>query len=400
MNSVKEYIQSNWYELLISFFVFTNLFPQWFPQWMYYVSFVLIFLKMHKFKPLGSMSKTGLFWGFIAFLWFTTIVGNALNFRLVIFTFIFYICTPRGSWEWHLYKQKLLFNIFLGFGLATLANFYAKLNGINLIKTDEYMVATGRVAEFSGFASYAMWTSCAAAISTIFFTSMAFRDDLRNKWLKWCCYAMILISLYITMIAASRAAFFLSLACSALIIRMQAKEMITLFRNIFIVGVTAVAFAPVLIDNSNAMLHKKNGLEITTKNTSRDELWGQRMAEFRSSPIIGIGFSAHGVGANKVVGRNESGGSFISVLSQAGVIGIIFIVLIWAAAIMLPSKVREDPNLILVYTSFVFFSIHCIIEGYMFQAGWYLCLVIWIVIGVIIEYKEYGVYYINTEDEE
>lgn len=397
---MKEYWQDNKYELITTFFIFTNLFPAWFPQWMYYVAFALILLKMREFQPLGGTNKTGLFWGFIAFLWFTTTVGNALDFRLVIFTFIFYICAPRGSWEWHLYKKKLLFNIFLGFGFATLANFYAKLNGINLAKADKFMESMGRVVEFCGFASHPMWTSCAAAISAVFFSSMAFRDDLRNKWLKWCCYAMILISLYITMIAASRAAFFLSLACSALVIRMQAKEMTTLFRNVFIVGITTVAFAPVLIDNSNAMLHKKNGLEITTKNTSRDELWSQRIAEFYSSPIIGIGFAAHGVGANKVVGRNESGGSFISVLAQAGIIGIIFIALIWAAAIMMPSRVREDPNLILVYASFVFFSIHSIIEGYMFQAGWYLCLVIWLVIGVMIEHKEYGNLYKDIEEED
>ena len=181
---------------------------------------------------------------------------------------------------------------------------------------------------------------------------------------------------------------------------MQEKEKTTLFRNIFIVGVTAVAFAPVLIDNSNAMLHKKNGLEITTKNTSRDVLWAERLAEFESSPIIGIGFAAHGVGAKKVVGRNESGGSFISVLAQAGVIGIIFIALIWAAAIMMPSRVTEDSNLVLIYASFVFFSIHSIIEGYMFQAGWYLCLVIWLVIGVMIEHKEYGNLYRDIEEEE
>jgi O-antigen ligase len=157
-----------------------------------------------------------------------------------------------------------------------------------------------------------------------------------------------------------------------------------------IIGVTIVGFAPFLIDNSNAMMHKRNGLEITTQNTSRDALWAERIAEFESSPIIGIGFAAHGVGANKVVGRNESGGSFISVLAQAGIIGIIFIALIWAAAIITPSRIGDDPNLILIYAGFVFFSIHCIIEGYMFQAGWYLCLIIWLIIGVMIEHKLYG----------
>ena len=149
------------------------------------------------------------------------------------------------------------------------------------------------------------------------------------------------------------------------------------------------------------MLHKKNGLEITTKNTSRDALWTQRFEEFESSPIIGIGFAAYGVGNNKKVGRNESGGSFISVLAQTGIVGVVLIALIWAAAIMLPSRIGKDPNMILIYAGFVFFSIHCIIEGYMFQAGWYLCLIIWLIIGIMIEHKLYGDMEteMNVEDE-
>lgn len=387
---MKDYILDNKYELITVFFIFTNLFPQWFPQWMYYVSFALILIKMRGFQPLGNTPKTGLFIAFIVFLWFTTAIGNALDLRLVIFSFILYIGMPRASAEWHDYKLKLLFNIFIGFGVATLANFYAKLNGINLIREDEYMRAMGRVTEFSGYASFAMWTSCAAALSAVFFTSMAFREELEYKWLRYGCYAMVLVSLYITMISASRAAFFLSLVCSALVIQMQSKGLGTKARNALIVVVTVVSFAPVLIDNSKAMLAKKNGLEITTKNTSRDALWAERMAEFESSPIIGIGFAAHGVGKNKVVGRNESGGSFISVLSQAGIIGFFFIIMIWAAAIVMPEKIGRDSNLILIYSGFIFFSLHCIIEGYMFQAGWYLCLIVWLIIGVMIEHKLYG----------
>lgn len=197
---------------------------------------------------------------------------------------------------------------------------------------------------------------------------------------------MILASLYVTMVGASRSAFFLSLACLLLIIWMQSKNF-AVVQNLVVVGVAAVAFAPFLMKNSEAMMNKKNGLEITTENTSRDELWAQRMEEFKSSPIFGIGFAAHGVGLNKRVGRNESGGSFISVLAQAGIIGIFFVALIWMAAILFPKQIGSDPNMILFYAGFVFMSIHSILEGYMFQAGWYLCLIIWLVLGLMTEHK-------------
>ena len=309
-----------------------------------------------------------------------------LDFRLVLFSIVLFMAAPRLSIKWHLYKIKLMYCIFSGFGIATLANLYAKFAGINLVYIDEYGIAMGRVAEFAGFCSHPMWTSCAAAFSTLFFVSMAFRDNLKKKSLRYFYFAMVLASLYVTMIGASRSAFFLSLACSVLIIWMQSKK-IAVVKNLVIVGVAAVIFAPFLMKNSQAMMNKKNGLEITTENTSRDELWSQRMEEFKSSPIWGIGFAAHGVGANKQVGRTESGGSFISVLAQAGIIGIIFIIAIWIAAIVMPRQIGKDYNTILFYVAFVFMSIHSILEGYMFQAGWYLCLIIWFIIGIMIEHK-------------
>lgn len=385
-NIIYRFIMAHKFEYLITFFIFTNLFPAWFPQFMYYVAFVLILYKMRKFN-MQSCGITNLFYGFIVFLWFSTTINMVLDLRLVLFSVILYMGAPRLSIKWHVYKLRLLFCIFSGFGIATLANLYAHFAGINLKYVDEYYIAMARVAEFSGFCSHPMWTSCAAAFSTLFFISMAFRDNIKNKLQRYACFAMVLASLYVTMISASRSAFFLSLACSLLIIWMQSKK-IAVVRNLLIVGVAAFFFAPFLMKNSEAMMNKKNGLEITTKNTSRDELWGQRMEEFKSSPIIGIGFAAHGVGAYKQVGRNESGGSFISVLAQAGIIGIIFIALIWIAATMMPKSVGTAPDMILFYAGFVFMSIHSILEGYMFQAGWYLCLIIWLVIGLMIEHKK------------
>ena len=380
---IKRFVGKHKFEYLITFFVFTNLFPSWFPQFMYYIAFALMLYKMRKF-PMRSCGKTTMFYVFIAFLWLSTTINMVLDLRLVLFSLVLYMAAPRLSIKWHLYKIKLLYCIFSGFGIATLANLYAKLAGINHTFQDEY--AMYRVAEFSGFCNHPMWTSCAAAFSTLFFTSMAFRDTVKSKMQRYICFAMILASLYVTMVGASRSAFFLSLACLLLIIWMQSKNF-AVVRNLVVVGVAAVAFAPFLMKNSEAMMNKKNGLEITTENTSRDELWAQRMEEFKSSPIFGIGFAAHGVGLNKRVGRNESGGSFISVLAQAGVIGIFFVALIWMAAILFPKQIGSDPNMILFYAGFVFMSIHSILEGYMFQAGWYLCLIIWLVLGLLTEHK-------------
>ena len=384
VSNMIKFVRTHKFEYLTTFLIFTNLFPSWFPKYLYYVAFFLLLYKMRKFS-LKSIGQTYLFYAFVAFLWMSTMINAVLDMRLVIFSVVLFITAPRLSIRWHVYKMRLLYCIFSGFGIATLANLYAKFAGINLVYQDEYSL--DRVAEFAGFCNHPMWTSCAAAFSTMFFTSMAFRSTMKSKLQKFVCFAMILVSLYVTMIGASRSAFFLSIACAMLIIWMQSKKF-AVVRNFIIIGVAAAVFAPFLMKNSGAMMNKKNGLEITTKETSRDALWAERMLEFNSSPIIGIGFAAHGVGNQKEVGRNESGGGFISVLAQAGIIGIIFVILIWLPAIQFPKQIGSNPNMVLYYASFAFMSVHSILEGYMFQAGWYLCLIIWLVIGLMIEHKK------------
>lgn len=386
---IVKYTKSNKYELILSFLLFTNLFPKFFPQILYYISFILIINKLLKFSP-KDYTKTNLFYCFIVFLWVTTIIGMALDLRLVIFSTILYICAPRKSLQWHRYKVKLLRNIFIGFGLATIANLYAKYAGINQLSIDEYTIAMGRVAEFSGFCSYAMWASASAAISSVFFVNMAFREFTTQKWMKIICFILSVLSLYIVVLAGSRSAFVLALACSLLTIKMQSNKFTSLLKNMIIIAIAAIIFTPFIMNNSKAMLQKKNAFEITVENTSRDALWSQRIAEFKSSPIIGIGFAAHGVGLNKKVGRNESGGGYISVLAQTGIVGTIFIIIIMGSAFMLPRKIGVDPNVILIYCIFAFMAIHTIVEGYLFQGGWYLCLIIWLIIGVMIEHKDYA----------
>lgn len=386
---IVKYTKSNKYELILSFLLFTNLFPKFFPQILYYISFILIINKLLKFSP-KDYTKTNLFYCFIVFLWVTTIIGMALDLRLVIFSTILYICAPRKSLQWHRYKVKLLRNIFIGFGLATIANLYAKYAGINQLSIDEYTIAMGRVAEFSGFCSYAMWASASAAISSVFFVNMAFREFTTQKWMKIICFILSVLSLYIVVLAGSRSAFVLALACSLLTIKMQSNKFTSLLKNMIIIAIAAIIFTPFIMNNSKAMLQKKNAFEITVENTSRDALWSQRIAEFKSSPIIGIGFAAHGVGLNKKVGRNESGGGYISVLAQTGIVGTIFIIIIMGSAFMSPRKIGVDPNVILIYCIFAFMAIHTIVEGYLFQGGWYLCLIIWLIIGVMIEHKDYA----------
>lgn len=382
--NIRSYLSQNKYEILTSAIIFTNLFQQWIPSWIYFIGLLMVLYKYKKYNP-KPLRYSGLFYAFIFILWFTSTVNFVLDLRLVLFTLVLIVSAPTRTLKWHNYKIKLLKFIYVGFACVTIMNLYAKYIGYNYLDVYKNEYVKDEVWQFSGYGRFPMWTSCAAAVSTMVFACYAFSPLLKNKLYRLLCFILMLASLFIVIISASRSSFVLAIFCSFLVIMMLSKSKVTLLRNIVIMGITAISFAPFLEDNAAAMLNKKNGMEITIEDTSRDELWGKRLDEFKSSPIWGIGFAAHGIGDAKRVGRDESGGSFISVLAQSGVIGFAIVILIWLHAICFPKQIPDDTISILTYGAFVFMSLHCIIEGYMFQAGWYMCLIIWLVVGVMIE---------------
>ena len=44
----------------------------------------------------------------------------------------------------------------------------------------------------------------------------------------------------------------------------------------------------------------------------------------------------------------------------------------------------------LFFVILFYFCLHSLFEAYMFQAGWYMCLLFWMLVGVLDDFKEYG----------
>lgn len=391
--NVKQYVGNNWYDLLTTFFIFTNLFPYYFSSYLYYVGIGMIGYKYLRIRTNQHFSA-GLSIGFLLTIWISSILNLVLDLRLVLFTIVFVLVMPvKTSKEWHCYKVNLMDNFMWGFVLSTFANFIAKEMGINTAILDmDLTYYNWEGEEFAGFCSHPMWTSAAAAISTLYMGFRFFNDRRVSKIIHWGYFAMLLISIYVNIAAGSRSAVVFSLASLALIVmwsadnkRKMTKYMISLL--------LLMAFAyPIYLENSGA-IEKKQTAQEQSGHTSRDEKWGERIEEFESSPIYGIGYAAHGVGFNKSTGRNETGGGWISILAQSGIIGFCIAVLLWCRAITHSSLLRRHKFMIVIFGSYVFFTLHSIFEGYMFQGGWYLCLMCWMTVGLLIEYKSYYKYW-------
>lgn len=389
MNNLFSYIKNNRFELLITFCIFTNLFPMQFPNFIYYVGLALISFKMYQSKL--YFNKNALYYiSLMIVMLLSSTINFALDFRIVLFFVLLILTSPiYTSFKWHQFKKKLLFNFFIGFVFVVIVSLYAKFIGYNYqainVGTDYKELSE---TEFSGFARYPMWISAAAAICTVFIFNLFI--SCKKKTIRLFYFLFMLASIYINVISASRSALVASFIVIVLTIYFSSARIKTFLKYVSIILLSTVLLYPFFSENSDAMMRKQIGQEQSGK-TSRDELWGQRMAEFKSSPLIGIGFAAHGVGDDKQVGRNESGGGWISILSQIGVIGFVLVVLIISKAITSKSKLLNDKYMMIVYMTFIFFCLHSIFEGYMFQGGWYLCLIFWLCTGVLIENKQYNI---------
>lgn len=385
-----QYIKENWYELLITFCLFSNLYSLTFPRYFYFIGLALLFIKMLQCRV--NMIKANIVFGIFLFVvWLSSIINIVVDQRLVLFTGIIIMCSPLfTNLRWHLYKKKLLRNIFIGAVCTVVASLIAEWLGINyqIIRLGGSMEAVGGVDEFSGFAYSPMWNSAAAAVSTIYFAYLIFRDTKKNLW-QWLFYvAMFVASIHICLISASRSAFVASMIVSLLFMLWVSRNIGKKLRYAIIFAFLGAALMPFFTESSERMMQKQERQE-KTGTTSRDDLWAMRWAEFESSPIFGVGFAVHGLGDEQEIGRDESGSSWLAALAQAGAVGFIVLVIIWLRTFTRISRINYDKDNILTYGLFLFFTMHSIFEGYMFQGGWYMCVICWMTVGVIIEARRY-----------
>lgn len=131
--------------------------------------------------------------------------------------------------------------------------------------------------------------------------------------------------------------------------------------------------------------------------SSRKTLWTQRIAEFKSSPVVGIGFcyAPYAIGYDRYSGEAEfietttgiiePGSSWLGVLSMTGLLGFLGIISIWINSFRMCFKMEKKDNLYAIYLSsiMVFWSVHMIAEGEIFSAGGVLCFMVWLGVGTV-----------------
>ena len=129
-----------------------------------------------------------------------------------------------------------------------------------------------------------------------------------------------------------------------------------------------------------------------TVNT-RETLWNDRIREFHSSPIFGVGFASQSnllseTKSGELGGKIEPGSTYLMVLSMTGVIGMMALLFFFLKPLMsLNFWTRVYSIERYKLAAYIFFLVHFVAEGYIFSSGSLLACVFWLLVGATYPYQ-------------
>jgi len=133
------------------------------------------------------------------------------------------------------------------------------------------------------------------------------------------------------------------------------------------------------------------------KNT-RELLWTNRLIEFKSNPVFGVGFATQNEEIIVIdkqhqredsTGRIEPGSTYLMILSMTGLLGAFSMILLLGKALISRDfwrRVSKTESYKLAL--FVFFSVHFVAEGYIFSSGALFACIFWLLLGATYPYSK------------
>lgn len=327
--------------------------------------FLFVVLLSILFNDINPIFKSEI--RFLSFLFITIFIGplistkNLLLFRSKLFTYINYCLIILSSLSY----------IFLVTGVYTGRS----------IRGDYY----DRV-DFTGLFNHSMTLSPLSGLAIITLTNNLLNKTLskRNVFLN----IILLILCFLSLITSgSRISLLATLfGCLFLLFKKHKEKYLVIFKYILPIIIIAISTFNLWSENANFMINKFGSSQDYMDN-SRSSIWEDRLGEFESSPIWGIGFcSVKEINSTNLTGLIEPGSSWLALLSMTGIFGLLlFLNLI----VSLKFGLRESTynNYLLSYG--LFFMIHFVAEGYVFASGSILFFCFWLLLGLIYDMKRY-----------
>lgn len=388
---IKEFALYYRYELILTICMFSNLYPV-LPGYLYYVALAGVAFAMYKMKA-RKTARTGLVLVLIVTMLFSSLLAGALDAKALSLTALLFITLAYSSEEFYRFKFTFMYISLIAYAFTSIINIYAKNAGVNFYYS--VMVGTWGVTsgEFSGYTCHPMWLSSACGIGSIFlFYSLIVMYKRGKKKMMYVLLAAAFGSLWITMQGGSRSASGIAVLCCLFLILNafeSASQKKKILIPIILVGVLTI---PTMVMDNAQFKRKQGGLSLVDNSgqSSRSQLWAARITEFESSPIFGVGPGVIKVQPMGFENSTETGSGWLTALAQTGIIGFVLVCMLVYKARLPKYVLRTDSTAALMEAVMLFMCLHSLFEAYMFQVGWYMCFVFWLLVSILDDYKTYG----------
>ena len=306
------------------------------------------------------------------------IVSNSYNIRFFVFILIVVSFTPITiSTKLFNFRKIYLKHCLLLFPIIAIVSLYCYIYNIN------YYAHVGNELDFSALFPHSMWLGAAVGLSNIVTLWMMFSSKSRIGQL--ICLIVLLLSIYVSVVAASRSALFASLISMGVFIVVKLNNVIKILIVGCLIFIATIILLPTYLSGADRMKGKFQSSE--GKYGSRTELFTSGFRHFKDTPFFGTGFAvSYNIKGEKIVGRLESGSGWLSILFQTGVFGFVVIFIIISKLYKVVYYMRRDNDLMLFVFAFAYLSLHSIFEGYILTVGYYPCILFWCLLGYLYTY--------------
>lgn len=387
MNKFINLTKSYKFEILLTVGMFSNLYPD-LPIWMYVALLIIFFFIAIKDSASIKDDRVKFAVLFMLTITLSTFINMSVTYRLLMILVILASTQLFSSNKFYHFKIRFLRVSLVGFAITPIINYYAHIYNINYqLKLDKWK-GHSFTLDFAGFTLHPMWLSAACGIATIVFVFLLI--DLWNKKNRWkaigilpLLYASIMVSVW----GGSRSALAISAGAAMFLIYLGNKKVSKMFGVLAVIVVLVAIAMPYFMEGSEKIVQKMEYQEKIGR-TSREESWNERLTEFKSSPFWGIGLSAVlDEDGNLSVGTHETGSGWLTILSQTGLLGIVFALLLWKRGFVPIRYLHDNREMSLYFVILIYLSVHTMFEGYIFLPGCYLCFYFWLVLSVLGDYN-------------
>lgn len=237
------------------------------------------------------------------------------------------------------------------------------------------------IGHFSGITRHSMLLGPISGIATLYLV-----DEFRRHRRRYLLLPLLVITMFSLIFAASRLSIIATIAGVVLTIAISYGAGMRIMKYAIITCVVATMSYPWTKQYIKPVINKHENVETGVYGT-RTEKIEARIAEFKTSPVIGIGFaSVDPEGLDEydyITGSIEPGSSWLAILSMTGVIGLV----LFGGIVGVSFYATNHSESFLLQSLLFFFIVHMMAEGYVFSSGNTISFILWLVISNCYDYR-------------